>query len=193
METTITTATAAEEAAVVSAVVMGFSTDPVARWAYPDPQQYLDCFPAFVRAFGGKAFAHGSAHYTGGFRGAALWLPPDVGPDEEALMTTVRWTVPEPVLPDLLALMERMGASHPSGPHWYLPMIAVDTAFQGQGHGSALLKHALAICDREGVPAYLESSNPRNLSLYRRHGFEQTGLIQAGSSPPVYPMLRKPR
>jgi hypothetical protein len=43
------------------------------------------------------------------------------------------------------------------------------------------------------VPAYLESTNPRNVSFYRRHGFEVLGTIQVGSSPPLIPMLRPPR
>ena len=32
-------------------------------------------------------------------------------------------------------------------------------------------------------PAYLWSSNPLNISLYKRHGFEIAGAIQVGSSP----------
>ncbi|MCA1748539.1 MAG: hypothetical protein LC634_03060 [Sphingomonadales bacterium] len=42
-------------------------------------------------------------------------------------------------------------------------------------------------------PAYLESSNPRNISLYLRHGFEIVGEIQHGSSPVMTPMLRPAR
>jgi hypothetical protein len=41
--------------------------------------------PHFPRAFGGKAFAHGSAYYIDGHAGAARWLPPGVHHDEEAL------------------------------------------------------------------------------------------------------------
>ena len=59
--------------------------------------------------------------------------------------------------------------------------------------GSALLRYALEQCDRDGMPAYLESSNPRNIPLYQRHGFEIIGTIQAGSSPTVVPMLRRAR
>ena len=70
---------------------------------------------------------------------------------------------------------------HPTEPHWYLPMIAMDPALQSRGYGSALLRAALARCDEDGLPAYLESSNPRNISIYRRHGFEATGTIQVGS------------
>jgi ribosomal protein S18 acetylase RimI-like enzyme len=68
-----------------------------------------------------------------------------------------------------------------------------DDPGHGQGCGSALLRHALTRCDRDGVPAYLESSNPRNVPLYQRHGFEIIGSIQAGRSPTLVPMLRRPR
>ena len=86
-----------------------------------------------------------------------------------------------------------MAKYHPDEPHWYLPLIGVDPAQQGKGLGDALMRHALVRCDRAGQPAYLESSNPRNISLYRRHGFEELGTIQAGSSPALVPMLRRPR
>jgi ribosomal protein S18 acetylase RimI-like enzyme len=69
----------------------------------------------------------------------------------------------------------------------------VDPAHQGRGGGSALLRHALSRCDRDGDSAYLESSNPRNVTLYQRHGFEIIGKIQVGSSPTMLPMLRRPR
>ena len=55
------------------------------------------------------------------------------------------------------------------------------------------MKHVLAIIDESGLPAYLESSNPQNISLYERHGFEVVGRIQIGASPPVHPMLRSAR
>jgi ribosomal protein S18 acetylase RimI-like enzyme len=86
-----------------------------------------------------------------------------------------------------------MGEFHITEPHWYLPLIGVDPAQQGRGYGSALLRHALAACDSAGLPAYLESSNPRNVPLYERHGFEIIGVIQSGSSPEMPAMLRKPR
>ena len=85
-----------------------------------------------------------------------------------------------------------MGKYHPEEPHWYLPLIGVDPLHQGRGYGSALMKHALQRCDQENKLAYLESSNPRNLSLYIRHGFEIIGTIRVADSPPMIPMLRKP-
>jgi hypothetical protein len=52
---------------------------------------------------------------------------------------------------------------------------------------------ALERCDRDHVAAYLESSNPRNIPLYQRHGFAVLGTIQVGSSPPIVPRLRPAR
>ena len=72
-------------------------------------------------------------------------------------------------------------------------MIGVNPAHQSKGLGAALLRQALERCDREGLPAHLESTNPRNISLYMRHGFVAVGEIQAGSSPTMVPMLRQPR
>ena len=81
---------------------------------------------------------------------------------------------------------------HPKEPHWYLPLIGVEAIHQGHGYGSALMEHALVPCDQDQTLAYLESSNPRNISLYQRHGFEILGTIQVGTSPPLFPMVRKP-
>jgi len=69
----------------------------------------------------------------------------------------------------------------------------VDPAHQGRGYGDALMSYALRRCDRDHLPAYLESTNPRNVSLYRRHGFEPLGSIQVGSSPTMVPMFRAAR
>ena len=78
-------------------------------------------------------------------------------------------------------------------PHWYLAVIGVDAAHQGRGLGSKLMKDALERCDHEGLPAYLESTNPANLTLYERHGFRAAGEIRIGDGPIVTPMLRPAR
>lgn len=112
-------------------------------------------------------------------------------PDEQALMAHFQRTVPDKHQDTLFAVFEQMGRYHPDEPHWYLPLIGVDPAQQGRGYGSALLAHALRLCDEDGTPAYLESSNPRNIPLYQRNGFEVLGTIEAGNFPPITPMLRR--
>jgi ribosomal protein S18 acetylase RimI-like enzyme len=189
---TVEIASAADEAAVASVLTLAFGADPASRWSWPDPRRYLESFPRFIEAFGGAAFTHGSAHRIGNV-GAALWLPPDVHPDPEAMDALMRSTIPEDLLEETDAVIEQMERHHPPDPHWYLPLIGVDPSHQGKGYGSALLRHGLAACDRDGLPAYLDSTNPKNIPLYERHGFEQLGTIQIGSSPPSGPMLRRPR
>ena len=190
---TIKTATAADADPAIAVVTLAFSADPAARWTWSDPQQYLRHFPSFVQAFGGNAFTHGSAYYVDGYAGAALWLPPAVHPDEDALVALFKRTVPEPMHQDVFAVFDQMGHYHPREPHWYLPLIGVDPCHQGKGYGAALMQHALLPCDRDHMPAYLESTNPKNIPLYERHGFAVLGTIQVGASPPLFPMLRTPR
>lgn len=185
--------TESDEASAIHTVVLAFSADPIVRWTWPDPQQFLKHFPLFVTAFGGKAFKHGSAYCIDGYAGAALWLPPGIQPDEEVMVDILQRTVPESRQQSVFALLEQMDHYHPNEPHWYLPLMGVDPIHQGKGLGSLLLQHALISCDRDGKPAYLESTNPKNIPLYERHGFELLGTIQAETSPPLFPMLRKPR
>lgn len=182
-----------EEGAVSALITLAFATDPMARWSLKDPQTYLAVMPDLIRAFGAAAYDSDSAYVSEGFDGAAMWLPPGVAPDMETLDRLVRTNADPAILPDVEAIFEAMARYHPDIPHWYLPLIGTDPARQGRGIGGALMRHALARCDRDGVAAYLESSNPLNIPLYRRHGFEVLGTIQIGSSPVLTPMLRSPR
>jgi ribosomal protein S18 acetylase RimI-like enzyme len=179
--------------AAIDAIVLAFVADPMTRWTWPQPHQYLGAMPDVSRAFGGGAFTHGGADCTDGCSGAALWLPPGVDPDKTRMEEIFGRTASPAARRDMPGLFGQMESYHPRDPHWYLPLIGVDPARQGQGLGDALMTHACARCDRDKLPAYLESSNPRNISLYRRHGFEEIGTIQSGSSPTVVPMLRRPR
>jgi GNAT superfamily N-acetyltransferase len=182
-----------DEDAAIETLVLAFASDPVTRWAWSGSIQYTANMRGFVRAFGGNAFVHGTACRTGDYAGVALWLPPGVQPDEELMGELIANTATPDARAASADLFEQLATYHPIEPHWYLPLIGVDPIEQGKGHGSALLAYALERCDRDGLPAYLESTNPRNMSLYRRHGFEPIGTIQAGSSPAFVPMLRRPQ
>ena len=193
LEQKIKTATETEKDQCVSVIVLAFASDPGVRWMYPDPHQYLENFPRFVRAFGGRAFEHGTAQYVDRFLAAALWLPPGVQPDEEALAALIEKSVPANQRESLFKLFEQMSGYHPHEPHWHLPLIGTDPIHRGKGYASALLRHTLAVCDRQQALAYLEATSPMSVPLYQRHGFEVLGTIQVGTSPPIIPMLRKPR
>ena len=190
---TVRTATSNDEASAVDTVALAFAADPVARWCWPESRQYLTSMPDFTMAFGGGAFAHNSAHCTEDYSGAALWLPPTVHPDEEALGEIVQRTVSAAIRGELFTVLEQMAKYHPDESHWYLPLIGVDPAHQGKGYGAALMTYALQQCDRDRSLAYLESTNPWNITLYQRYGFKALGQIQVGTSPVLVPMLRHPR
>ena len=190
---TVKTALAPDEASAIGVLTLAFSGDPMARWSLPDPAKYLAIFSSIARAFGGSAFEKGTAYIANGFTGAALWLPPGTGPDEESLRRLFDENTDDDIKKDMQGIFEQMEKFHPTEPHWYLPMIGVDPAHQGAGVGSALMTEGLKAVDRDGLIAYLESSNPRNISLYQRYGFEVIGEIQSGSSPVLRPMLRKAR
>jgi GNAT superfamily N-acetyltransferase len=190
--TRIRSATIDEIPQAVSAIVAAFLTDPPARFAWPSPHDYLRAMPQATREFAGSCFAHGTAYVSDDLRAAALWLPPGVEPDNAALGKMFRETASAGHLEDLLATFAEMERSHPKEPHWYLPQIGVDPLAQGQGLGAALMRHALARCDEDGRPAYLEASKPENVPFYARHGFEVTGDIRVGAAPPLTPMVRRP-
>ena len=194
MQTTkVRRTTADDEAHAIDTIVLAFAADPVARWSWPDSRQYLTSMPDFVRAFAGKAFSNDSSYCSDDHAGASLWLPPNIHPDEEAVGEILQRTISPNMQDDLFAVFEQMASYHPNEPHWYLPLIGVDPAHQGKGYGGALLAFALQECDRQHLPAYLESTNLKNVPLYQRHGFEVMGEIQVGSSPRLIPMLRRSR
>lgn len=91
----------------------------------------------------------------------------------------------------LLALIDRL---HVKEPHYYVECLGVDPDHQGKGLGRRLLDPVLAMADRDGVPAYLETSKPSNLSFYRAFGFEVTHEVSlSGGYPPLWTLLRTPR
>lgn len=180
-------------AAIEHTMTLGFSRDPVARWMWPDPHTYLTHFPGFSSAFGGSCFEQGTIFETECHGAAAMWLPPGEQSDGDRIEQILSASVEEERMEEIGAFFGQIEEVHPHEEHWYLPMIAADPSQTGRGLGAALMKHALEIVDEAGLPAYLESSNPRNISLYERHGFEVMGEIQAGSSPVMTPMYRAAR
>ena len=177
----------------IAALVLAFVTDPVARWMYDDPHQYLLHIPRLFRALGKNSFEGGAAQRTNDGLGVALWLPPGVHGDDGPLEAVIAESITEEKQAEVAALFEQTEDYWPTEPHWYLSLIGVGALHRNKGCGAALLEHRLRHCDREHLSAYLWSSNPLNTSLYQRHGFEIAGMIRVGSSPSIYPILRSAR
>lgn len=182
-----------EQARAYATLVLAFAADPVERWLYPEPQQYLSDFPKFLAAFGGGAFAEQTVWKLGEFSAVALWLSPGAETNGEAITSTLTETVAPDKHEDMFAVLGQMDKAHPAYPHWYLPWFAVDNALQGKGLGGRLMMPCLEVVDASHLPAYLETPNPRTIAFYQRHGFEVTGEARAGTCPPITFMLRAPR
>ena len=177
----------------IATLVLAFVADPVARWMYRSPDQYLRHIPRLFRALGAGSFEAGAVHRSPNGAGVAIWFPPGVHGDTALVEAVIADSVARDMLGDVDAVFEMTEHHRPSEPHWYLSLIGVDPLHRNKGHGEALLEYALYLCDREHRAAYLWSSNKQNTPLYQRHGFEVVTTIQVGSSPPIFPMLRRPR
>jgi GNAT superfamily N-acetyltransferase len=185
-------ATPEDRARALATLVSAFRKDPVERWLYPNERDYDQFFPTFLAAFGGTAFDHDSVWRSADFAAVALWLPPGVEPDGDEIVRVLMTTVNEARHADTMAALEQMDAAHPRHPHWYLPWFGVEASAQGSGLGATLMRDCLRAVDVTGLPAYLETPNPRNISFYERHGFRVTGSTHTPDCPVITFMQREP-
>ena len=179
LEPTVTLASSADRPRLVDIITRAFATDPPSRWLYPDDDQYLALFPAVRRGVRRKRHRVRLRARRRRRRRRAL-AAPGVHVEEAPLVALIEESVDARDRATAFSLFEQMACHHPAEPHWYLPLIGVTPSQQGQGYGSILLEHAAARCDHEGLPAYLESTSPRSVPLYRRHGFEVVAELRVG-------------
>jgi GNAT superfamily N-acetyltransferase len=188
---TIASVDKSDEARVIATLVSAFIADPVERWLFAEPLQYLTQFARFVAAFGRGGFESEAVFSVGDFAAVAIWLPPGAEPDADAVAAVLSESVPAERQADTFSVLEQMDAAHPRVPHWYLPWLGVDSARQGAGLGAELLEQCLARVDADHLPAFLETPNPRTVPFYERHGFVVTSVSRAGECPPVTSMWRR--
>jgi len=178
----------------IAALTTAFVGDPLMRWLYPSAQDYLRGYPRLLQVYCAAALAAGTVFSDLAFAGVAVWLSPGTVTDEAATAEVAKATIAAERLETYARVTRQAEQYHPvDEPLWYLPFVGVDATAQGKGVGSALMEHALRLCDEQGARAYLESSNPANLSLYERLGFQVMGRIEVGSVPPITPMIRERR
>ena len=170
---------------------LGFASDALIRWVFPDASSFLKCFDIWMEEFSKIAFENNIVYSEKNFYGASLWHPPGAKFDNSALAPTFE-SIPHDRIEVVIKFFEEFEKYHPEDA-WYLPFIAVDPAKQRQGIGSFLLKDALQMIDKKNDRAYLEASNEQNKALYERHGFVEIGRVQFEDSPPAFPMIRDPR
>ena len=173
-----------ERAAQVAAILSeAFAGDPLQDWIMEDVA--IAERPARRTAWWSFMIRHAppgaEVHIAGDGAGAACWHPPGAGKPPPAVVGEFRVMVAELAgerAAAVLAGLARIAGRAPAEPHWHLAAVGVVPDRRGNGVGARLLAPMLARCDRLGLPAYLESSNPRNLGFYRRLGFAATGEVR---------------
>jgi GNAT superfamily N-acetyltransferase len=170
----------------------GFGRDPVMEWLFGD--DIARCLPTFFGFMLREALIPTGATYLSD-RCCAVWTPPGLDPwsSEELgsrFMATLSGTLTAEALDRLIVLNAITDGIHPREQHWYLGILATGTDAQGGGQGSRMLAHTLARVDQDRLPAYLESSNPRNVPFYERHGFVPVGEERLPDGPTLTRMWR---
>ena len=184
-------ATAAQLQTVANTMTMAFAADPFNRWYLAEADRYLEHFPKIVEALATPAIAAEACYLTDNHGGAAIWYPPGVTLDEALAGEIFGNVVPAEIGDTFFKVMEAFDTYHPHDDDcWYLPLIGVDAGMQGKGLGGTLMNHVVTLLDEKGALGYLESSNPQNIPLYQRYGFEIMGRIEFEGAPLVTPMLR---
>ena len=118
-----------------------------------------------------------SAVLDGRVVGVALWVAPGRWPYPPMVQLRQLFGALYSFLPDVGALgragriLRAVEQAHPKMPQWYLQLLMVDPDVQRQGIGGLLQASALATCDREGLPAWVETQKHENLAYYGRFGF----------------------
>ena len=177
--------------AASNALMMGFSTDPFQRWLMPDPTIYYKNYKKWTINTCKQSFLEEGVFGDENNYGTAVWFPPGFDIDFADVSETYK-EIPKDRKAEAFKMFEMMGESRVHDA-WYLEYLAVDPSKQGSGLGSLILKESLKVIDELGEAAYLESSNPQNMSLYERFGFRFLKKIQVGSSPQINTMFRQPK
>ena len=196
-------ATGSDLADVTAALTAAFAGDPLWRWAFDD----LADLEVLWRFLIGSALrypwvrvrpAASGGVCPEGFEAAALWIPPggtELADDEEAELPGLLQRLIGGRADDVLELLNRFESAHPrERPHYYLSLLGTAPAHRGKGLGMALLAENLALIDAEGMPSYLESSNPVNNERYEGVGYVQVGeFTTPDDAHVVATMWREPR
>ena len=186
----------ADAGVVAQTLARAFIDDPVLAYLFPDsarrPRKLVQFFALIVRAERRAA----DTLIAGDGAAATIWRAP--GEWQTPTSAMVRLAIPMLTafgtgLLRALRLQALIEAHHPLLPHWYLAFAGCDPALHGRGYGGAAIRARLTECDRDGLPAALETANEANLVIYGALGFVVSGTYDAAPGLRFWSMWREPR
>ncbi len=198
MSVNVRKATVADRAALTATMARAFDDDPIANWfAKQDKRRARRLFD-FMDTAWQITTRHDEIYTAEGIEGGAYWAPPGKWKmgilQQLRLMPAMVRTATLRRVPAIVGGLNAVEKKHPHEPHWYLLALGVEPDLQGRSIGTQLMVPILERCDKEGTPAYLESSKERNVPLYERNGFKVTERFQVpNGGPPIWLMWRDPQ
>ena len=182
---------------LIEVLVSAFDQDPFFRWMFPG-SDFVAGLEEWFHLVVPIAFTKGHTYLDTDGRAVAVWLPPDVElarpEDYQAAAAIVAWHSTPDHAAEVFQAIGAAGGHRPDSPNWQLMYVGVAPSAQGRGEGQQALAGTLAICDAQGFPAYLHSTNPRNVSFYERLGFRVLAEVPTVEGGPVIrPMWREAR
>ena len=157
-----------------------FYDDPMMMYIEPDDHRRVKMLPWFMTCGVKLANQFGEVYTTEGIDGDACWLMPgDNEISEDRLLASgfseASERIGEEAFGRFGAVLGHLDVLHHEAvvpEHWYLMILGVDPPRQGQGVGGALIAPVLARADAAHLPCYLETMKTRNVTFYRKHGFD---------------------
>ncbi|MCK8478288.1 GNAT family N-acetyltransferase [Microbacterium aurugineum] len=173
-------ATTADLGAAADTLAEAFEGYPWTRHVLPE-DDYEERLRALQLLYLRYAQAHGIVAVTDACDGVIALLPPDAPePDDD-------------MVEQIVALhgdrLDRLAQPPAPSDAWKLETLGVRPASQGRGIAAALLEFALAVIAERGArEVCLETSDPRNVRLYARHGFRVVSHSESAEDPPIWHM-----
>ncbi len=174
-----------------------FFDDPVAQYFFPsDINRSVGLAKFFGIQMAKLYYRFGHVYTNQDKNGVAIWSPPGAKTDD---LKSILALLPLAAILKgrtirALKAITYLDKKHPKTPsHYYLATLGVLPELQGKGYGSDLLKPVLEECDRNIVPAYLESSKDKNVPFYERHGFKVIEEVNLLDGPKLWLMWRDPQ
>ena len=169
---------------VTEIITLAFATDPVWGVAIARPDGSTEHHAAYWRPWVEGAIRHSGVYLNDDATAVSVWVPPGCDEMSEAqgaeVLDVVEKFLPPASKVAMLELWDRFAAAQPpEGQHAYLSFLATHPASRGLGVGQELLRENLDEFDRQGIPTYLESSNPANNHRYERAGFTVIGQFES--------------
>ena len=170
---------------VVGILTESFKKDPHVSWLIEESKK-KNKLKKLVEFVFGESLERGEIYLSDDNKAAALW---NSGKKEKftfrfivrnlsflfhvGLRSTIRALTTEKKIHDFYPKCQR---------YFQLYMIGVLPESQGTGLASSLMNPMIERMERENIPLYLETANPRNVEIYKKKGFAVFHTMQFGSN-----------